>query len=391
MSEPICSLDTLYAWEDISFSRPRTSSKTPTAPLRMVSLISNPDRIRALPQETPIFGSVAEAFSHLLQTYPSPDANLTYFNTPVDPSNPEEAATLSIFDTPIYCGPPGDTELLRALTFRYPSIWIRPSSLSNCTLPFPLRLTTIQSTDGHFRLLTNNPSLIKRVRTLSTNRETATALLLSGGPLPLAPLLLSHSHLSSILPRPSLHLQKPLSTRRRRRRPPLHQQDSSSSKPILIDGRITFLQNLYSHLSNIPDPSLHVSYPAHWRRFLRTTRTRSLLLSLIPLIPYLPLFHDPSPLKDTPYFALYSSLAEVVYPYWNPEWRHGTQIHSPLINSPSPSHLRHWETSDHIQRATTTQGSHLAALIAREIRIGLRLHRLTLSSARALLPFAPRL
>lgn len=361
------SLDTMYAWRERVLPRPSRRSHTATLssplPLRSLQLISDRSSIRALPLDTPLFASLEEAFAFLRDSNPSPDINLTYIHG-LDPS---EHACVSIMDTPLYCGPDSPDTLL-ALSFRYPSIWV-PTSLTNQhTLPFPLHVTTRRCLYNEYTLVINSPSVIQRVRTRHSNIASRIEALCSGGPL--LPLSLFNS--------PSLLSYYPTLNYHTRHIHITHRKGDAVNDP-----RSSVLQSLLSHLLSIPDPSHHFSPNPNWRHLRDSLRTRDLLLALLPFLPHLPTLIDPSPLSSTPYTDLHSYLEVLSVPYWDftylpsAHFLHG----SPLFNEglTSKGFVR-------VQRPSTTNGSLLAALIAREIRIGLRLQNLTLSRAKALLP-----
>ena len=352
------SLDTVYAWQDLPvYRRHRRQSSSSPLPLRQLHLISDPTQIRNLPIETPVFASIEEAHAFLRDSNPAPDLNLTYIHTSRHTPN---SPFVDIMDTPIYCGPDSPDTLL-ALSFRFPSIWV-PTHFANTDLPFPLHTTTKTCLNNTYTLVLNSPSVIKRVKTRRSNIASRIEDITSGGPL--LPLSLFEP-ISLYLRSVKIYPSSPTVTYR-------------TDKQI-TDGRIGILQSLQRHLLSIPDPAYAHTFNPHARRLRDSMRTRSLLLTLIPLIPHFPILRDPSPLKDTPYEDLRRHLDDLLCrPYWRDS---SGGIYNPLFNEglTASGKTRRIEPD-------TTNGTLLAALIAREIRIGLRLQNLTLTRARALLP-----
>lgn len=356
------SLDTVYAWQDLPVYRRhlRQSSSSPL-PLRQLHLISDPTQIRNLPMETPVFASIEEAHAFLRDSNPAPDLNLTYIHNGSRGHYGPPGYFVDIMDTPIYCGPDSPDTLL-ALSFRFPSIWVPSYFANTAILPFPLHVTTKTCLNRSYTLVLNSPSVIKRVKTRRSNIASRIEDITSGGPLlPLSLFPPIYDYLRSV----RIHPSSPTVTYR-------------TDKQI-TDGRIGILQYLQSHLLSIPDPAhFHGAFNPLARRIRDSMRTRTLLLTLIPLLPHFPILRDPSPLKDTPYKDLYSHLFRCSSPYWRDSYG---GIHNPLFNEGLTA-----SGKTRRDEPETTNGTLLAALIAREIRIGLRLQNLTLTRARTLLP-----
>jgi hypothetical protein len=197
------SLDTVYAWQDLPvYRRHRRQSSSSPLPLRQLHLISDPTQIRNLPMETPVFASIEEAHAFLRDSNPAPDLNLTYIHDGSRGHYGTRGHFVDIMDTPIYCGP-DSPDILLALSFRFPSIWV-PTHFALTDLPFPLHTTTKTCLNNTYTLVLNSPSVIKRVKTRRSNIAARIEDITSGGtllPLSLFPPI--HTFLRSVVVYPS--------------------------------------------------------------------------------------------------------------------------------------------------------------------------------------------